>query len=483
MKRQLKVFKVPTHHPVYDINHDVLNQVVETYDPARAPAPHTPGHRPNPGDPAFAWISELAVDGDFLVLSFDASNLTRAGFDALQSGNFKTVSPAFYAPKDPYNPTPGKWHLKHLAWLGAESPAGKDIDLLDASLLDGFKPPQTWNISAALAFHADEIPGKSFVVFSEIPPDMDSLKVAVIGTAWNPDEAKQRVKDMFGEEGLSYYSLHNDWSKAYETFERYQALVVDIVSNEPMIIPAAVDAAIKAIPSLYAADKYDEEARKAALSRAQALKDKISAEQKHIGFADDNPGGSPVKDKKKLIALLQDKAKGKIADDKLVAFSGELADILFNRFKTAEFSEEEVMVYANDLVEARIALFTEKVKSAGLEADAKKKDAEFAARERQAAVTTQVDALLSEGRIPAARKEKVVAFAQGLSEGTVTFTENDQQTEQPSLDAFFSIIRDVVKQGTYAPPPGELDTGGKPAEFTEEDKTADEIAATVNTKE
>jgi hypothetical protein len=45
-----------------------------------------------------------------------------------KEGLYKKVSAAFYPPSDPSNPTPGKWHLHHLAFLGAQPPQVKGLE-------------------------------------------------------------------------------------------------------------------------------------------------------------------------------------------------------------------------------------------------------------------------------------------------------------------------------------------------------------------
>ena len=45
----------------------------------------------------------------------------------LAKGRFKKRSASFYPPEHPNNPTPGKWHLRHVAFLGAQPPAVKGL--------------------------------------------------------------------------------------------------------------------------------------------------------------------------------------------------------------------------------------------------------------------------------------------------------------------------------------------------------------------
>lgn len=167
MPKKKRVFRVPTYHPDFDAFQRVetIRQIAESYDPKLHVAPLKAGHKPTPGAPAFAWFQEIEAEGNFLKVAFDTDQLTRAGYDAIQSGNFRTLSPEFYHPQSPYNPKPGKWYFKALAFLGADAPAGKGIDTITTDDLAGFNPPTEWKASEVLAFNEDEEPGKTFVVF------------------------------------------------------------------------------------------------------------------------------------------------------------------------------------------------------------------------------------------------------------------------------------------------------------------------------
>jgi hypothetical protein len=50
--------------------------------------------------------------------------------DLVSKRHFKSVSASFYTPTAPNNPTPGKWHLRHVGLLGAVPPAVKGLRAL-----------------------------------------------------------------------------------------------------------------------------------------------------------------------------------------------------------------------------------------------------------------------------------------------------------------------------------------------------------------
>lgn len=101
-----------------------LRQVVESYDPAKHEAPLVLGH-PKHDDPAHGWVGALQFsDGALRAGPKDVTPELKALVDSKQ---FKHLSASLYSPQAPGNPTPGKWYLRHLGFLGAFPPAVKGL--------------------------------------------------------------------------------------------------------------------------------------------------------------------------------------------------------------------------------------------------------------------------------------------------------------------------------------------------------------------
>lgn len=78
--------------------------------------------------PAMGWVKDIKTDEDGEL--YGLVEATKAG-EALIEGNYlNNCSASFYAPDSPVNPNPGSWTLRHLAGLGAEIPALKELDPL-----------------------------------------------------------------------------------------------------------------------------------------------------------------------------------------------------------------------------------------------------------------------------------------------------------------------------------------------------------------
>jgi len=117
-------------YPQGEFTQKELSEIAETYDPENYEAPITIGHvsdyKGQTKIPAFGWISKIQVVGDHLKLF--ASQFSEELKGWYKEGLYKKVSAAFYQPSDPSNPTPGKWHLHHLAFLGAQPPQVKGLE-------------------------------------------------------------------------------------------------------------------------------------------------------------------------------------------------------------------------------------------------------------------------------------------------------------------------------------------------------------------
>lgn len=100
-----------------------IQQIAESYSPELHEAPAVLGH-PATDDPAYGWVSAAAAKPDGLWLNVD---LLPEFADTVRNRQYKKVSVSLYNPNHPANPTPGRYHLKHLGFLGAQPPAVKGL--------------------------------------------------------------------------------------------------------------------------------------------------------------------------------------------------------------------------------------------------------------------------------------------------------------------------------------------------------------------
>jgi hypothetical protein len=107
-----------------------LSEIASTYNPDVYEAPiligHVSDYKGKTQIPAFGWVGKVKIVGDHLKLV--VSQFSEQLKEFIQQGFYKKVSAAFFQPDDPNNPTPGKWHLHHLAFLGGTPPAVKGLE-------------------------------------------------------------------------------------------------------------------------------------------------------------------------------------------------------------------------------------------------------------------------------------------------------------------------------------------------------------------
>jgi hypothetical protein len=107
-----------------------LSEIASTYNPKIYEAPiligHVSDYKGKTQIPAFGWVGKVKIAGDHLKLV--VSQFSEQLKEFIQQGFYKKVSAAFFQPDDPNNPTPGKWHLHHLAFLGGTPPAVKGLE-------------------------------------------------------------------------------------------------------------------------------------------------------------------------------------------------------------------------------------------------------------------------------------------------------------------------------------------------------------------
>lgn len=108
-----------------------LQDIATAYNPNVHEAPLTIGH-PTHDAPAYGWVKSLSfADG---ALNADCEQSVELG-ELVSKGHYKKVSASFYTPGAPGNPTPGKWALRHVGFLGAQPPGVKGLKAV--SFADG----------------------------------------------------------------------------------------------------------------------------------------------------------------------------------------------------------------------------------------------------------------------------------------------------------------------------------------------------------
>lgn len=126
--------KVDSKGVVKDFNAKFFDEIVSSYNPDNFKAPAIISHDTKgiPDDKlhknkelSYGAVSAVKKVGDRLKIVFNKlSPKIKQHFD---NGELLSVSPSFYPPGHHANPTPGKWSLRHAAFLGSTPPAIKGM--------------------------------------------------------------------------------------------------------------------------------------------------------------------------------------------------------------------------------------------------------------------------------------------------------------------------------------------------------------------
>ena len=101
-----------------------LQETAAAFSEAVRPAPLVLGH-PSHDGPAMGWVKGLTASamGLFATAEFGESLVAE-----VKAKRYPHVSAAFLPKDDPRNPTPGRWYLRHVGFLGAIAPAVKGLE-------------------------------------------------------------------------------------------------------------------------------------------------------------------------------------------------------------------------------------------------------------------------------------------------------------------------------------------------------------------
>lgn len=98
-----------------------VQTMAASYNPSLQVAPLTLGH-PEDNQPGYGKVQSLRATPDGR-LFMRVHGIPHQLALAIKQGRFRKRSASFLPPNAPNNPTPGKWYLRHVGWLGSEQPA------------------------------------------------------------------------------------------------------------------------------------------------------------------------------------------------------------------------------------------------------------------------------------------------------------------------------------------------------------------------
>ena len=125
--KTFQIFKPGTHTTMGGNNLSFtqydLHGMASAFSERVRPAPLVLGH-PQHDSPAMGWVKSLNFENGVLYATADFGETL---VEHVKAKRYTSVSAAFLSKDEARNPTPGKWYLRHIGFLGAHAPALKDL--------------------------------------------------------------------------------------------------------------------------------------------------------------------------------------------------------------------------------------------------------------------------------------------------------------------------------------------------------------------
>jgi len=208
---QIELVRTGKYQDNIEISEKDLSELKETF---KGDVPVTLGHQLADFMPALGWVKSIDIKDKSLIGEVELTDLLK---DAFTQGLYKKWSIGIRKGAD------GKKYLHHVAFLGEVPPKIKDLKIFKSVEMSDIA--ETWTFEAA-----------------DKPPALSSLEV--VDREWDVAEARRRVFEKYGIEGLKEYCLYKDPEADPENKTAYKFLVVDIVDGKPKIISKALSAAL-----------------------------------------------------------------------------------------------------------------------------------------------------------------------------------------------------------------------------------------------
>ena len=261
-----------------------LDGMASSYDPALREAPLTVGH-PQDNLPAYGWVKAVARTAAG-ALAITPHQVEPQFAEMVQAGRFKKRSASFYPPQAPNNPTPGKWYLRHVAFLGAQPPAVaglKDIQFSEGDATGAV------NFSETVTTHQEPDD-----MSKELQDQLDAAnaKLAAETTARTKAEAEaashKQAATTANEQAASFAEkARSDRKAGFVSFAEAQVTAGRLLPKDKDMAVATLDALADAQPVEFA---EGDATRK--VSPAQWLQDLITNAKPAVSFGEFAPGNT-----------------------------------------------------------------------------------------------------------------------------------------------------------------------------------------------
>ncbi len=216
-----------------------LAAIAANYDPALGEAPLTVGH-PKTDHPAFGWVERLEFDAGTGHLYAVPKQIAPEFAAAVERGAFKKISVALFGPRQPANPKPGDYYIRHVGFLGGHVPA---------------------------------VPGLSPVEFAAAEPPAVSLEFSAPG-AYTVASLFRRLRDwMIADRGLD---------AADQVIPDFAVADLEAVARQPADDSDDLDTASTAMPAFLSATASEPDMTATTQAALDARQQELDARQQAL---------------------------------------------------------------------------------------------------------------------------------------------------------------------------------------------------------
>lgn len=287
----IEIFRAGRHIDDKGVAHNFSDADVDgmaaSYSPALREAPLTVGH-PKDNLPAYGWVKAVSRNAAG-VLAITPHNVEPQFAEMVATRRFPKRSASFYPPHAPNNPTPGKWYLRHVAFLGAQPPA-----------IAGLKDIQFSEDDAGGAVSFSESVSAEPVITQE-PDDMDKTLQEQLAAAQAQLVAEKAAREKAEADAVTHQKTasdaqaqaasfaekaRTDRTAGFVSFAQSQVQAGRLLPKDKDMAVATLDALADAQPVEFA---EGDTTRK--VSPAQWLQDLIASAAPAVSFGEFAPGG------------------------------------------------------------------------------------------------------------------------------------------------------------------------------------------------
>lgn len=292
----IEIFRAGRHIDDAGVAHNFSEADVDgmaaSYNPALREAPLTVGH-PADNLPAYGWVKSVARNAGG-VLTIAPHNVEPQFAEMVAARRFPKRSASFYPPQAPNNPTPGKWYLRHVAFLGAQPPAIaglKDIQFSAGDADGAVNFSESVTTTETVTQESDDMSKELQEKLDKAEADLKAANAARITAETNAATATKAATDAEAKATSFAEKARTDRKAGFVSFAEAQVKAGTLLPKDKDMAVATLEQLADAAPV-----QFSEGSGSAAVTRtvshAQWLQDLIAQAKPAVSFGEFAPGNT-----------------------------------------------------------------------------------------------------------------------------------------------------------------------------------------------